>query len=41
MFSFAKTFGVLALASLGLLTTAGGCSNVGEAIDCHQMCEKM
>ena len=41
MFSIAKTFGVLALMAFGTLATTSGCSNVGEAIDCHQMCEKM
>lgn len=41
MFSFAKTFGVLTLTAFGLLATTSGCSEVGEAIDCHQMCEKM
>jgi hypothetical protein len=41
MFSIARTFGVLTLTAFGLLATTGGCSNVGEAIDCHQMCEKM
>ena len=41
MFSFAKTFGFLALTSLGFLATTSGCSEVGEAIDCDQMCRKM
>ena len=41
MTSIARTFGLLALTTLGLLATTGGCSNVGEAIDCHQMCEQI
>ena len=41
MVSIAKTFGVLALTAIGVLTTTSGCSHVGEAIDCHQMCEQM
>ena len=41
MTSIARTFGLLALTSLGFLVTTGGCSNVGETIDCAQMCEKM
>jgi hypothetical protein len=39
MISFSKTLGLFAL--LGLLTTTGGCSNIGEAIDCDQLCNKI
>jgi len=41
MVSFAKTLSLFALTTFGLLTTVGGCSEVGEAIDCDQMCNKM
>lgn len=41
MDSFAKTRILFALATFGLLAAAGGCSEVGEAIDCDQMCNKM
>ena len=41
MNSFAKTLCVFAFPAFALLTTASGCSEIGEAIDCDQMCEKM
>ena len=41
MYSFSKTLSLFALTAFGLLASAGGCSNVGEAIDCHQMCDEM
>jgi hypothetical protein len=41
MISFAKTFSMFALTTFGFLATTGGCSEVGEAIDCDQMCNKM
>jgi hypothetical protein len=41
MFSFAKTFTLLALTTFTLLPATGGCSEIGEAIDCDQMCNKM
>jgi hypothetical protein len=41
MKSFSKTLSVFALTSFVLLATTGGCSEVGEAIDCDQMCNKM
>ena len=40
MNSFAKTLGVFAFTAFALLATAG-CSEIGEAIDCDQMCNKM
>ena len=40
MISIAKTFSALVLVTLAFSTTAG-CDNVTEALDCHQMCEKM
>jgi len=41
MFSFARTLGLFAFTAFGLLATVGGCSEIGEAIDCDQMCDKM
>ena len=41
MKSLGRTLGVFAFTAFALLTTAGGCSDIGEAIDCNQMCEKM
>jgi len=29
------------IATLTMLTTLGGCSKIGEAIDCEQMCEEI
>ena len=31
---------LLMAAALTMLTTLGGCSEIGEAIDCDQMCEE-
>lgn len=41
MFSFTKTLSMFALVGFGLLATTSGCSEVAEAIDCDQMCDKM
>lgn len=41
MHSFARALGLFALTGTTLLTTVGGCSDVGEAIDCDQMCNRM
>jgi hypothetical protein len=41
MDSLSKTLSTFALITLGLLASAGGCSNVGEAIDCDQMCNEI
>jgi hypothetical protein len=40
MYSFSKTLCLCAFTMFGLLTTVG-CSEIGEAIDCDQMCSKM
>lgn len=40
MHSFTKTLSLFALTAAALLTT-GGCSEIGEAIDCDQLCEKV
>ena len=40
MVSFAKTLSLFAFTSL-FMVTAFGCSEIGEAIDCDQMCHKM
>jgi hypothetical protein len=40
MYSFSKTLCVLAFTTFGLLSF-GGCSEIGEAIDCDQLCRKM
>lgn len=40
MTSIAKTLSALVLVTLAITTTAG-CDEVTEALDCHQMCEKM
>jgi hypothetical protein len=41
MFSFSKTLSLLALTAFPLFISTAGCSEIGEAIDCDQMCEKM
>jgi hypothetical protein len=41
MFSFSRTFTLVALVTFSLVPALGGCSEVGEAIDCDQMCNKM
>lgn len=41
MYSVAKGLSVFALTAFGLLATTGGCSGIGEAIDCNQMCIQM
>jgi hypothetical protein len=41
MYSFSKTLSLFALISFGSLAYASGCSNVGEAIDCDQMCNEL
>ena len=40
MYSLTKTFSLFALTAAALLTTSG-CSEIGEAIDCDQLCEKV
>jgi len=40
MVSFAKTLGLFAFTSFVLLS-ATGCSEINEALDCDQMCDKM
>ena len=40
MLSFARTLGLFAFTSFTLLAPIG-CSEIGEAIDCDQMCNKM
>jgi hypothetical protein len=34
-------FSVLAMATMTLLATAGGCSHISEAIDCDEMCTEV
>ncbi len=41
MYSFSKSLSMFALISFGLLASVGGCSSVGEAIDCDQMCNEL
>ena len=40
MFSYSRTLGLFAFITFGLVTTAG-CSEISEALDCDQMCDKM
>ena len=40
MFSFARTLSSFAL-MFALVTIAGGCSKIAEAIDCDQLCDNM
>ena len=41
MNSFSKSLSTVWLISFGLLASAGGCSNIGEAIDCDHMCNEL
>ena len=41
MRSFAKAFTTFAMTALAFMAVAGGCSHIGEAIDCDQMCNKL
>lgn len=41
MLSYRKTVTTSFLATFMLLAALGGCSNIGEAIDCDQLCSKM
>jgi hypothetical protein len=41
MYSFSKTLSMFAIVGFGLVAYASGCSNVGEAIDCDQMCREL
>jgi hypothetical protein len=41
MYSFSKTLSLLAVTTFGLLLPISGCSELTEALDCNQMCEKM
>jgi hypothetical protein len=38
MYSFSKTLSTFALVGFGLVAYTSGCSEVGEAIDCDQIC---
>jgi hypothetical protein len=38
---FPRYFSLFAATTLTLLATLGGCSNIGAAIDCDQMCEQL
>jgi hypothetical protein len=39
--SFLRSFATFALTALTLATATGGCSAIGKAIDCDQMCEEV
>lgn len=41
MRAFSKTLSMFAIVSFGAVAYASGCSNVGEAIDCDQMCREL
>jgi hypothetical protein len=41
MYSFSKALSMFAIISFGSLAYASGCSDVGEAIDCDQMCNEL
>jgi hypothetical protein len=41
MNSFTRTLSLFAIITSGLLVSTSGCSQVGEAIDCDQMCDQM
>lgn len=41
MSSFSKSVTMFFATSLTLLATLGGCSTIGKAIDCDQMCEDL
>jgi len=41
MNSFSKTLRLFALLGFGTLAYTTGCSDVGEAIDCDQMCNEL
>jgi hypothetical protein len=41
MYRFPRYVTLLSLLALGLLSMTSGCSEIGEAIDCEQMCEQM
>jgi hypothetical protein len=40
MRSYSRYATLLTVAAFSMLTTLGGCSEIGEAIDCDQMCEE-
>jgi hypothetical protein len=41
MFSFSRSLSLFALVAFPLFITSAGCSKIGEAIDCDQLCDKM
>lgn len=41
MFSFTRSLTLFALITSGLLASTSGCSEIGEAIDCDQMCNQL
>ncbi len=41
MRSFSKSVTTFVATSLALLATLGGCSTIGKAIDCDQMCDDL
>ncbi len=41
MRSVARSLTTFLATSLALLATTGGCSTIGKAIDCDQMCEEL
>jgi hypothetical protein len=38
---FSRYLTLAGLLALGSLTTLGGCSKIGETVDCEQMCETL
>ncbi len=41
MTQLVRRFAFFALTAASLSLATGGCSEIGEAIDCHQMCEQL
>ncbi len=38
---FSKAISTFAITALAIIVMAGGCADIGEAIDCDQMCSKL